>query len=92
MIRSEQILNTVSMIQKENLDVRAVTLGINLLDCRASDIQGTCARVRSKIHHHAARLVATCDAWGGGRPGGWDSRSWGARGTGSPAWRASSGG
>jgi uncharacterized protein (UPF0210 family) len=64
MIRSEQILNTVSMIQKENLDVRAVTLGINLLDCRSTDIRETCARVRVKIGCHAARLVATCDAVG----------------------------
>jgi uncharacterized protein (UPF0210 family) len=64
MIRSEQILNTVSMIQKENLDVRAVTLGINLLDCRSSGIENTCARVRAKIMHHASRLVATCDAVG----------------------------
>jgi uncharacterized protein (UPF0210 family) len=64
MIRSEQILNTVSMIQKENLDVRAVTLGINLLDCRSANVAETCARVRTKIVHHAARLVATCDAVG----------------------------
>ncbi len=27
MIHSDEILNTVDMIQKENLDVRAVTLG-----------------------------------------------------------------
>ena len=64
MIRSEQILNTVSMIQKENLDVRAVTLGINLLDCRSADIRETCDKVRAKIGYHAARLVATCDAVG----------------------------
>jgi uncharacterized protein (UPF0210 family) len=64
MIRSDQILNTVSMIQKENLDVRAVTMGINLLDCRGTDINETCARIRAKIRHHAASLVATCDAVG----------------------------
>ena len=64
MIRSEQILNTVSMIQKENLDVRAVTLGINLLDCRSADIRETCAKVRAKIGYHAARLVATFGARG----------------------------
>ena len=31
MIQSDQILKTVEMIQKENLDVRAVTMGISLL-------------------------------------------------------------
>ena len=30
MLRSDQILATVEMIQKENLDVRTVTMGINL--------------------------------------------------------------
>ena len=38
MLRSDQILATVEMIQKENLDVRTVTMGINLLDCRGGDI------------------------------------------------------
>ncbi len=32
MIRSDQILKTVDMIQKENLDVRAVTMGISRAD------------------------------------------------------------
>jgi uncharacterized protein (UPF0210 family) len=36
MIRSDEILNTVDMIQKENLDVRAVTLDISLLYATAS--------------------------------------------------------
>lgn len=64
MIRSDQILNTVSMIQKENLDVRAVTLGVNLLDCRSTDVDETCARIRAKIERRAAGLVPTCDAVG----------------------------
>ena len=38
MINSEQILATVNMLQKENLDVRAVTLGLDLLDCRAATV------------------------------------------------------
>ena len=42
MIRSDQILNTVDMIQKENLDVRAVTMGISLLDCHRSNVARTC--------------------------------------------------
>ena len=61
MIRSDQILNTVDMIQKENLDVRAITLGINLLDCHSDDIQTTCERIRAKIGHYATHLVSTCD-------------------------------
>ncbi|MBT8328810.1 MAG: DUF711 family protein, partial [Desulfofustis sp.] len=41
MLRSDQILATVEMIQKENLDVRTVTMGINLLDCRSPSVSHT---------------------------------------------------
>ncbi len=62
MIRSDQILNTVDMIQKENLDVRAVTMGINLLDCASDNATDTCRKVRAKISRTAANLVSTCEA------------------------------
>jgi hypothetical protein len=62
MIRSDQILNTVDMIQKENLDVRAVTMGINLLDCHRSNVDRTCQAIKEKIETQAARLVETCEA------------------------------
>jgi len=61
MLRSDHILATVEMIQKENLDVRAVTMGINLLDCRGGDVRETCRRIEEKIGTVAARFVATCD-------------------------------
>lgn len=61
MLRSDHILATVEMIQKENLDVRAVTMGINLLDCRGGDVQETCRRVEEKIGTVAARFVETCN-------------------------------
>ncbi len=62
MIRSEQILNTVGMIEKEHLDVRAVTLGINLLDCRGGDVSRTCRRIADKIRRYAGALAPTCEA------------------------------
>lgn len=61
MLRSDHILATVEMIQKENLDVRAVTMGINLLDCRGGDVRETCRRIEEKIGTVAARFVATCN-------------------------------
>jgi len=60
MIRSDHILKTVDMIQKENLDVRAVTMGIDLLDCRSQDVRQTCTRIREKICRYADPLVETC--------------------------------
>ena len=62
MLRSDEILNTVDMIQKENLDVRAVTMGISLLDCHRADAAATCQAIKDKIQRRAGRLVATCEA------------------------------
>ncbi|NLS78930.1 MAG: PFL family protein [Chloroflexi bacterium] len=64
MIQPEQILSTVSMIQDEHLDVRAVTMGIDLLDCRGADASQTSRGIQAKIRRYASRLVATCDAVG----------------------------
>jgi len=61
-IRSDQILNTVSMIQNDNLDVRTVTMGINLLDCRDNDIDVCCRKIVTKIEKYAGALVDTCEA------------------------------
>ncbi|MGI6355480.1 MAG: PFL family protein [Lentisphaerae bacterium] len=60
MLSTEQIINTVSMVQKENLDVRTVTMGINLMDCRHQDVDVMCRRVVNKIEQHAGRLVDVC--------------------------------
>ena len=62
MFRSDEILHTVDMIQKENLDVRAVTLGISLLDCHQAEVAQTCQAIKEKIRRHAGKLVATCEA------------------------------
>lgn len=62
MLRSDQILATVEMIQKENLDVRTVTMGINLLDCRRNSIEETCESIEKRIIDYAGEFVPTCDA------------------------------
>ena len=60
-MRSDQILATVNMIQKENLDVRAVTMGIDLLDCRSESPLDTCRKIKEKICRHAEQLVPVCE-------------------------------
>ncbi len=65
MIRSDQILKTVEMIQKENLDVRAVTMGISLLDCRTGDAETTARNIGDKIKLLAGSFVDTCERIGG---------------------------
>ena len=61
MLRSDQILATVEMIQKENLDVRTVTMGINLLDCRGNSVAETCRKIQDRIQEKAGKFVETCD-------------------------------
>ncbi len=62
MMSSDDILKTIEMIQIENLDVRAVTLGINLTGCADGDRARLLRNVRTAIHTAAGRLVAVCDA------------------------------
>ena len=59
MINVSDILETITMFEDENLDVRTITMGISLLDCCDSDINKTCARVYDKITRYAKNLVAT---------------------------------
>lgn len=61
MLRSDQILATVEMVHKENLDVRTVTMGINILDCRTGTATGTCNAVEQKIAKYADNFVNKCD-------------------------------
>ncbi|MBO5657848.1 MAG: PFL family protein [Duodenibacillus sp.] len=59
-----EVLSTINMLQSEHLDVRTVTLGINLFDCASHDFDTFEIKVRSKIQKYARRLVETCDAVG----------------------------
>lgn len=59
MINTHDILETINMIQEENLDIRTITMGISLLDCIDSDIDKACSRVYDKICFKAQNLVKT---------------------------------
>ena len=59
MLNTKDILETISMIQDENLDIRTVTMGISLLDCIDSDIDKACDKVYDKITKKAEKLVKT---------------------------------
>ena len=60
MLTERELVTTFEMVKNEHLDVRTVTLGINLFDCASDD----CARFRTKIYDRiaslAAPLVETC--------------------------------
>ena len=58
-IRSDNILETIRMIEEECLDIRTITMGINLLDCADADIDRSCEKIYQKITHAAKDLVST---------------------------------
>ncbi len=59
MLNMTDILETVKMIQDENLDIRTITMGISLLDCADADIDKSCEKVYEKITRLAKDLVKT---------------------------------
>lgn len=62
MLNMTDIMETITMIQEENLDIRTITMGISLLDCCDSDIDRSCEKVYSKIYRLAKNLVSTGEA------------------------------
>ena len=62
MINPFEILETVNMIEKENLDIRTITMGISLKSCVDPDIDKACEKVYNKITSYAKDLVKVgCD-------------------------------
>lgn len=59
MINIQEVLETNKMIEKENLDVRTITLGISLLDCIDSDLERLNQKIYHKITTVAKDLVST---------------------------------
>lgn len=62
MINISEVFETHDMIEKENLDVRTITIGISLLDCAGAGLNDTCSRIRDKILRLASGLCTTADA------------------------------
>lgn len=59
MINIYEVFETNKMIEKENLDVRTITMGINLLDCADSNLDVLCQNIYDKICRLAKDLVKT---------------------------------
>ena len=64
MLRTDEILSTIEMLHAEHLDVRAVTLALNVDDCAAPGVDHVCRKLRNKITTRASRLVEICDRVG----------------------------
>ena len=58
MINNREIMETITMIKEQNLDVRTITMGISLIDCMDSDINKSCEKIYNKIYKYAKDLVS----------------------------------
>ncbi|MBO7232635.1 MAG: PFL family protein [Bacteroidales bacterium] len=61
MIHISEVIETNKMIEHEHLDVRTITMGINLLDCADSRLDVLCENIYRKITTLAKDLVKTGD-------------------------------
>ena len=57
MINTQEILETLSMIDRQKLDVRTITMGISLFSCVTDDEKKLCDRVYDLITRRAENLV-----------------------------------
>lgn len=57
MLNMTDIMETIKMIQDENLDIRTITMGISLLDCADTDIDRACEKIYNKITSKAKNLI-----------------------------------
>ncbi|WP_353948584.1 PFL family protein [Sporolactobacillus sp. Y61] len=58
-METKQILETIRMIEEEQLDIRTITMGISLLDCIDSDGKRARDKIYDKITRLAENLVRT---------------------------------
>jgi uncharacterized protein len=54
---AQEIVETIRMVQMENLDIRTITLGISLRDCAHPDLKIASQRAYDKICRLAGRLL-----------------------------------
>ena len=55
---SQEVLETIRMVQMEKLDIRTITMGISLRDCAHQELKHAARRVYDKVCRRAENLVA----------------------------------
>ena len=64
MLTDREVVSTLEMLKNEHLDVRAITLGLSLMDCVSDDLGRLTAKILNKVTHYAENLVKVCDQVG----------------------------
>ncbi|RQD69960.1 MAG: PFL family protein [Tindallia sp. MSAO_Bac2] len=57
-VARQEIMETIRMVQMENLDIRTITMGISLRDCADPDAEKACQNIYDKITQKAEKLVS----------------------------------
>lgn len=60
-ITPAEIAETLAMVSKQHLDIRTITLGLNLRGCTHEDIDVMARKVYDRLTHAAADLVPTAE-------------------------------
>ena len=60
-LASSEILETLGMIHAQNLDIRTVTLGIDLRDCAGPNVHLTARKAYDKVCRRAGQLVRVAE-------------------------------
>lgn len=58
MFSTDEVLQTVNMIEKEHLDIRTVTMGLSLIPCISGDAEKTAVCVYDHICRNAEKIAA----------------------------------
>lgn len=61
MVDFDEVFETNAMIKEESLDVRTITMGINLMGCCDSNLESLCEKIYDKITSLAENLVSVGD-------------------------------
>ena len=60
-ITPAEVAETLAMVSKQNLDIRTITLGINLRGCVDADVDKLASKVYDRMTSTAEKLVPTAE-------------------------------
>ena len=61
-ITAEEVAETLNMVTEQHLDIRTITMGINLMGCADSDLDHMCTKVYDHITRTAENLVPVAES------------------------------
>ena len=60
-ITPEEVAETLAMVGEQNLDIRTITLGLNLRGCADADVDKMAQKVYDRMTTAAEKLVPTAE-------------------------------